>query len=156
MVWTPFTRANHDRSRQRYASDMTDREWCFIAPFMPGQPLRGRKRKTDLRSVVAAIFYVLQSGCQWSLLPKDFPPKSTVHDYFVDWHGDRTLARIYQALYVECRKQAGKQPSPTLAIVDSQSVKSAEKGGSALIRLDMTQARKLKARNGTMRWIRSA
>ena len=77
MVWTPFTCADHDRSGQRYASDMTDREWRFVAPFMPGQPAKGRKRKTDLRSVVAAIFYVLQSGCQWSLLPKDFPPKST-------------------------------------------------------------------------------
>lgn len=77
MIWTPFTRANHDRSALRYASDLTEREWRLIAPFMPLQPARGRKRSTDLRCVVDAIFYLLQSGCQWSLLPKDFPPKST-------------------------------------------------------------------------------
>lgn len=70
MVWTPFTQADHDRSGQRYASGMADREWSFNARFMPPQPLRGRRRKTDLRSVVAAIFYVPQLGCQLNLLPK--------------------------------------------------------------------------------------
>ena len=82
MAWTPFTRANHDRSRLRYASDTTYEEWSVIEPLMPPQPSRGRKRQTDLRAVVDAVFYLLQSGCQWGLLPKDFPPKSTVHYYF--------------------------------------------------------------------------
>ena len=149
-MWTSENRRKYDRKGQRYESDLTDDEWALVEPLLPPE------RRVSRRDVMNAILYVLTTGCQWRQLPKDFPPKSTVHDYFVDWHGDRTLARIYQALYVECRKQAGKQPSPTLAIVDSQSVKSAEKGGSALIRLDMTQARKLKARNGTLRWIRSA
>jgi transposase len=124
MVWTPFTRADHDRSSQRYASDMTDREWSFIAPFMPPQPTRGRKRKTDLRSVVAAIFYVLQSGCQWSLLPKDFPPKSTVHYYFKRFHDDGTWPRIHDALYHQIRDMEGREESPSYAIIDSQSVKT--------------------------------
>lgn len=79
MVWTPFTRADHARSGLRYASDTTDREWYLIAPFMPPQPARGRRRTTDLRNVIDALFYLLQSGCQWGLLPKDFPPKSTAH-----------------------------------------------------------------------------
>ena len=149
-MWTSENRRKYDRKGQRYDSDLTDDEWALVEPLLPPE------RRVSRRDVMNAILYVLTTGCQWRQLPKDFPPKSTVHDYFVDWHGDRTLARIYQALYVECRKQAGKQPSPTLAIVDSQSVKSAEKGGNALIRLDMTQARKLKARNGTLRWIRSA
>ena len=79
MVWTPFTRADHDRSALRYASDTTEGAWRVIAPLMPPQPARGRHRRTDLRAVVDAIFYLLQTGCQWGLLPKGFPPKSTAH-----------------------------------------------------------------------------
>lgn len=82
MAWTPFTRRHHDRSRMRYASDLTDREWSMIEPFMPLQPRRGRWRKTSLRAVMDPIFYLLQSGCQWALLPHEFPPKSTAHHYF--------------------------------------------------------------------------
>ena len=82
MAWTPFTRADHDRSALRYTSDMTDKEFARISPLLPAQPRRGRKRRTDLRSVIDAIFYVLQSGCAWANLPKDFPPKSTVYGYF--------------------------------------------------------------------------
>jgi transposase len=124
MVWTPFTRADHDRSGQRYASDMTDREWRFIVPLMPLQPLRGRRRKTDLRSVVAAIFYVLQSGCQWGLLPKDFPPKSTVHHYFKRFRMDGTWLRIHDMLYLQIRDLEGREESPSYGIIDSQSVKT--------------------------------
>ncbi len=78
MAWTPFTRLDHDRSRLRYTSDMTRAEYRRIAPCLPGQPKRGRKRRVCLRSVINAIFYVLQNGCAWANLPKDFPPKSTV------------------------------------------------------------------------------
>ena len=92
MVWTPFTRADHARYGQRYASDMTEKEWQLIAPFMPSQPARGRRRTTDLRGVVEAVFYLLQSGCQWDMLPKDFPPKSTVHFYFKRFEHDGTWA----------------------------------------------------------------
>ncbi len=70
MVWTPFTRLDHDRRAQRYASDMTEAEFARISPYLPPQPSRGRKRETDLRAVVNAIFYLLQSGCQWAMLPK--------------------------------------------------------------------------------------
>ena len=124
MVWTPFTRADHDRSSQRYASDMTDREWRFFIPFMPIQPAKGRKRRTDLRSVVDAVFYLLQSGCQWGLLPKDFPPKSTVHHYFKRFCGDGTWSRIHDALYRQTRDLEGREETPSYAIIDSQSVKT--------------------------------
>lgn len=124
MVWTPFTRADHDRSGLRYTSDTTDGEWKLIAPFMPPQPARRRKRKTDLRSVIDAIFYLLQSGCQWSLSPKDFPPKSTVHHYFKRFSSDRTWARIHDALYRQTRDLEGREESPSYAIIDSQSVKT--------------------------------
>ena len=124
MVWTPFTRADHDRSRLRYASDTTDEEWRLIEALMPPQPSRGRKRRTDLRAVIDAIFYLLQSGCQWGLLPKDFPPKSTVHHYFKRFSHDGTWAAVHDALYRKTRDLEGRQQSPSYAIIDSQSVKT--------------------------------
>ena len=86
------------------------------------------------------VMYILSTGCQWRYLPKDFPPRSTVHNYFVWWHCDGTLDRIHHALYVQCREKAEREASPTAYIIDSQSVKSAEKGGHALIRTDSMQA----------------
>ena len=86
------------------------------------------------------VMYILSTGCQWRYLPKDFPPRSTVHNYFVWWHCDGTLDRIHHALYVQCREKAEREASPTACIIDSQSVKSAEKGGHALIRPDSMQA----------------
>lgn len=123
MAWTPFTRRHHDRSRMRYASDLTDREWSMIAPFMPSQPSRGRRRRTSLRAVIDAIFYLLQSGCQWALLPHDFPPKSTVHHYFKRFCRDGTWRRIHDALYCRTRRLEGREEQPSFAIIDSQSVK---------------------------------
>ena len=81
-------------------------------------------------AVLNAIFYVLSTGCQWRALAKDFPPKTTVWEYLDLWNWDGTLARIHHALYLELRERAGRQASPTLAIIDSQSVKGAEKGAS--------------------------
>jgi len=124
MAWTPFTRRHHDRSGLRYASDLTDREWSMIEPFMPPQPQRGRRRKTSLRSVMDAIFYLLQSGCQWALLPHDFPPKSTVHYYFKRFCRDGTWRRIHDALYRRTRQLEGREDQPSFAIIDSQSVKT--------------------------------
>lgn len=149
-MWTRENRRRYDRKGLRYESDLTDEEWALVEPLLPPE------RKVSRRHVLNGVLYVLTTGCQWKLLPKDFPPKSTVHDYFVEWHVDGILARIHHALYAQCRKLAGKHASPTLAIVDSQSVRSAEKGGNALIRLDMTQARRLKGRNATRRSIRLA
>ena len=91
--------------------------------------------------------YVLSTGCQWRYLPKDFPPRSTVYRYFCNWGIDGALDRIHDALYEKCREQAEREASPTAAIIDSQSVRSAEKGGSRSIRTGKTQARKSRARS---------
>jgi transposase len=82
-----------------------------------------------MREVVNGLMYILSTGCQWRAIPKDLPPKSSVYDYFDLWTDDGTLERIHHALYEQCRERAQRQPSPTAAIIDSQSVKSAEKGG---------------------------
>jgi transposase len=92
--------------------------------------------------------YVLSTGCQWRAIPKDLPPKSTVYDYFDLWTHDGTLVRIHHALYVRCREQEQREASPTAATIDSQSVKSAEKGGPASIRTATMRARRSRARNG--------
>ncbi|RVG93929.1 transposase, partial [Sinorhizobium meliloti] len=84
MAWTDFTRPQYAR-RLRYASDLTDREWSLIAPFMPPPRRLGRPRKTDMREVVNALLYIASTGCQWRMLPKDFPPFSTVQGYFYEW-----------------------------------------------------------------------
>ena len=80
MPWTEITRPKYRRDGLRYASDTTDEEWASIAPFMPAARPLGRPRRTDLRAVVNALFFVLSSGCQWRLLPRDFPPRSTVRN----------------------------------------------------------------------------
>ena len=136
-MWTDENRARYDRKGLRYPSDLTDEEWALVEPLLPPE------RKVSRRAVLDAILYVLTTGCQWRQLPKDLPPKSTVHDYLIDWQSDGTLARIHLALYTKARELAGRSPQPTLAIADSQSVKSAEKGGNTLIRLDLMRARKL-------------
>ena len=102
----------------------------------------------NVREVVNGVMYILGTGCQWGALPKDLPPKSTVNDYFRRWTDDRTLDRIHHVLYVACREKADREASPSVAIIDSQSVKGAEKGGSRLIRMAMTRARKSRARSG--------
>ena len=142
-MWTAENRGNYERSAARYPSDVTDEEWALIEPHLP--PERNRSR----REILNAILYVLTTGCQWRQLPKDLPPKSTVHDYFVEWQCDGTLLRIHHALYMQTRELAGKEASPTTTIVDSQSVKGAEKGGRAAIPLATTRQRKSKARSGT-------
>ena len=102
-----------------------------------------------MRAVLNGVMYILSTGCQWAALPKDLPPRSTVNDYLRRWDEDRTLDRIHHALYVLCREQAGREASPTAAIIDSQSVKSAEKGGPASTPRATTQARRSRARSGT-------
>jgi transposase len=102
------------------------------------------------------VFYILGTGCQWRALPKDLPPRSTVHDYFVRWQCDGTLRRLHHALYEQARELAGKEASPTTAIVDSQSVKGAERGGARSIRWAMMQPRRSKAASATPSWTRSA
>ena len=121
-----------------------------------GSQARGNKRHVNVREVVNALMYVLSTGCQWRAIPKDLPPRSTVHDYFDLWNWNGTLGRIHHTLYVRCREAASREASPTACIIDSQSVKSAEKGGRQSIHLDMMRARKSKARSGTFSSIRKA
>jgi len=148
-MWTKETRKRYDRSGLRYESDLTDAEWGEIAGLIPPAKPGGNKRTVDIRAVVNGVMYVLSSGCQWRALPKDLPPYSTVYSYFARWTDDRTLQRIHHKLYRQCREQAGRKASPTAAIIDSQSVKSAEKGGAISIRMAMTRARRSKARSAT-------
>lgn len=148
-MWTPENRPKYDRSRLRYPSDLTDDEWAIIAPLIPRAKRGGNKRTIDVRAVVNGVMYILSTGCQWAALPKDLPPRSTVNGYLRRWDADRTLGRIHHALYVLCRAQAGREASPTTAIIDSQSVKGAEKGGVASTRRATTQARRSKARSVT-------
>ena len=98
-------------------------------PLIPPGKRGGGKRRVNLREVVNGVMYILSTGCQWRCLPKDLPPRSTVHDYFSLWTWDRTLDRIHHELYLKCREKAEREASPTACIIDSQSVKSAEKGG---------------------------
>ncbi|MGN6138442.1 MAG: IS5 family transposase [Ralstonia sp.] len=129
-MWTTENRCRYDRGHLRYESDLTDEEWSEIEPQIPPAKRGGNRRTVNIREVVNGLMYILSTGCQWRALPKDLPPKSTVHDYFDRWRYDRTLERIHHALYVKCREQNRRQPSPTAAVIDSQSVKSAEKGGT--------------------------
>ena len=100
-----------------------------------------------MREALNAIMYVLSTGCQWRYLPKDLPPRSTVYRYFRDWGVDGALDCIHDALYEKCREQAEREASPTAAIIDSQSVKSAEKGGPRSIRTGSTRERRSRARS---------
>src|SRR3954451_16659300 len=103
-MWTSENRRRYDRSRLRYPSDLTDDEWAYVAPSIPPAKPGGNKRTVDLREVMNGVMYILSTGCQWRALPKDLPPKSTVHDYLVLWSCDGTLDRIHHALYVACRE----------------------------------------------------
>lgn len=128
-MWTTENRPRYNRDTQRYPSDLTDEEWAHVAPLIPPAKHGGRKRQVEERAVVNGIMYVLSTGCQWRYVPNDLPPKSTLHDYLDRWNYDGTLERIHHVLYVKCREELGRKASPTAGVLDSQSVKSAEKGG---------------------------
>ena len=147
----------YDRKGLRYPTDVTDAEWELAQPFVAvAHRGSGRQRRLDLREVLNAVFYVLGTGCPWRALPKDLPPRSTVHDDFVRWQCDGTLGRLHHALYEQAREMAGKEASPTTAIVDSQSVKGAERGDAGLIRWAMTRPRRSKGASATLLLTRSA
>ena len=146
-MWTAKNRGRYDRSKLRYPSDLTDDEWALVEPLIPPARRGGNWRHVDVREVMNGIMYVLSTGCQWRAIPKDLSPRSTVHDYLDLWSYDGTLDRIHDALYMECREQDDREISPTAAIIDSQSVKSAEKGGPVSIRMAMMRARRSKARS---------
>ena len=126
-MWTPENRKFYERKGLRYPSDLTDAEWAIIEPLIPPGK---RPRRVVIREVVNAIFYVLSTGCQWRFIPKDLPPRSTAYDYYTLWIWNKTLDKIHYELYVKVRELAGKEASPTVGIIDSQSVKAAERGGA--------------------------
>jgi transposase len=124
--------------------------------MVPPAKQGGRKRTIDVREILNGIFYVLWTGCQWQALPKDLPPKSTVWAYFDLWTWDGTLERIHHALYVAVREQAGREASPTTAIIDSQSAKGAQKGGPCSTHRASMRARRSRVASAISLSIRSA
>jgi transposase len=136
-------RGDYVRASGTYASDVTDREWALIAPLLPAARSGGRPRSTCLRRVVNAIFYLLQTGCQWLMLPRDFPPRSTVYGYFCAWIAAGVWARVHDVLYRRSRDLEGREERPTAAIIDSQSVRS---GAEAREMVDYDAGKRVKGR----------
>jgi transposase len=128
-MWTASARAQYRRTGRRYATDLSDAEFTLIGPLLPGCKRGGRARTTSLREVLNAILYLLRTGCPWRMLPKDFPPKSTVYGYFRRFGQDGVWQQIWMVLTMAAREQAGREAQPSAGIVDSQSVKTSEAGG---------------------------
>src|SRR5262245_66618612 len=110
------------QARKPYPSDLSDDQWALLEPLLPPPVKAGAPRKTDLREVLNAIFYVLSTGCAWSALPHDFPPEGTVRDYFHRWRRNGLWQRIHDALRRRVRAAAGKGPEPSAGNHDSQPV----------------------------------
>ena len=155
-MWSEEARVGHAPRKGGYPSDLTDAEWAIVGPEIPPPRRGGRRRDTDMRAVLNAVRYVLRTGCQWRQLPKNFPPRSTVYNYFWEWTRYGTLDRIHHALLMQLREAEGREASPTAAIIDTQAVKATEKGGGAAIRSVTTRGRKPRASSATCWSTRSA
>ncbi|MGI8853077.1 MAG: IS5 family transposase, partial [Methyloceanibacter sp.] len=144
-MWKPEHRLAAERHGLRYPSDLTNAEWALVEPMIPPARRGGRPRDVNVREVLNAIFYVLSTGCQWNALPKDLPPKSTAHYYFMLWDWDGALERIHHGLYVAAREQVGREASPTAAIRQPER-QSGSKRGSALDPQGFDAGKKVKGR----------
>jgi len=134
-MWTQQHRETYKRIGGRYPSDLTDDEWARLAPLIPPAKPGGRPRETDMREAMNAIFYLLRTGCPWRYLPREgFPPRSTVYNIFRNFQRDGVWDTIWECLHMELREDMAREASPTAAIIDSQSLKSAEKGGAMTVR----------------------
>ena len=115
--------------RRLYATDLTDAQWVLLDPYIPPAKPGGRPRLHTRREIVNGILYVLRSGCAWRLLPHDLPPWQTIYHYFRLWRQANVWEAVEVALREQVRQRAGREQSPSAAILDSQSVKTTEKGG---------------------------
>jgi transposase len=128
MPWNEADRVKYDVIRERYSSDLSDAEFEWIAPLLPAPKKRGR-RPTCAREILNALFYLIRSGCPWRLLPKDFPPFTTVQNRFYAWRDSGLWTQIVSVLVMDAREAEGREAAPTAVVVDSQSVKTTEAGG---------------------------
>lgn len=121
------------RRRRAYPTDLTETQWAMLAPMIPDASRGGRPRKAEKREIVEAILYVLRAGCSWRLLPHDFPPWQTVYYYLRRWEREGVWGRVHHALAMADRERSGREASPSAAIIDSQTVRTADQKGDSRV-----------------------